>query len=124
MNAVPAQWRRRARLSYLLSVLLVPITLWQLQFSPLWLAVLALLLLLPARGLLRGKPYTHAWACFILILELGVMLMQVIGPQRNAMLALLIAALLSYTLYACAMYARHAGRALGLGLKNKPKDLS
>ena len=57
--------------------LIVWITLWQFTFtkehtySPLFIALFYILpLLLPYWGILKGKPYTHAWANFVVLFYL------------------------------------------------------
>ena len=54
--------------------LIVWITLWQFTFtkehtySPVFIALFYILpLLLPYWGVLKGKPYTHAWANFVVL---------------------------------------------------------
>ncbi|CAB0150203.1 hypothetical protein PSI9734_00767 [Pseudidiomarina piscicola] len=78
-------------------------------------------LLFPMYGIVKGKPYTHAWANFVLMWYfLHSLTMLYIAPeQRYWAAAELLFATLAFA--GCTLYARHQGRALGLGLK-KLKD--
>ncbi|WP_438863730.1 DUF2069 domain-containing protein [Neptunicella sp.] len=74
-------------------------------------------LLLPAKGLIQGSPYTHAWANFIVMLYLLHGLTAVYastGEQWYAAIEILAA---SGMFVGCSFYARLRGRELGLGLK-------
>ncbi|MCH4294293.1 MULTISPECIES: DUF2069 domain-containing protein [Shewanella] len=91
---------------------------YSLLFNALWLVPL----LLPLPGLMKGNPYTHAWASFVLCLYLlhGLTLVYIAGDWLwFALLELGLLILLSVTF---PFYARHRGRELGLGLKKKSKD--
>ncbi|EKO3963325.1 DUF2069 domain-containing protein [Vibrio fluvialis] len=99
------------------------IVLWQLELSPhphinpVTLTVAWLIpLLLPLPGILAGKPYTHAWANFILMFYFlhAFTILYVDGGER-----LLAAVELLLTLAAFMgniLYARHRGKELGLKL--------
>lgn len=99
------------------------IALWQLELSPhphinpVTLTVAWLVpLLLPLPGILAGKPYTHAWANFILMFYFlhAFTILYVDGGER-----LLAAVELLLTLAAFMgniLYARHRGKELGLKL--------
>nr|WP_284730712.1 DUF2069 domain-containing protein [Shewanella jiangmenensis] len=91
---------------------------YSLVFNLLWLVPL----MLPLPGLLKGNPYTHAWASFVLCLYLlhALTLVYIAGDWLwFALLELGLLALLSVTF---PFYARHRGRELGLGLKKKSKE--
>ncbi|QSX31547.1 DUF2069 domain-containing protein [Shewanella cyperi] len=91
---------------------------YSMAFNALWLVPL----LLPLPGIMQGKPYTHAWASFILCLYLlhGLTLLYVAGDKLwFAILEVGLLALLSITF---PFYARLRGRELGLGLKKKTKE--
>ncbi|WP_258240502.1 DUF2069 domain-containing protein [Pseudidiomarina homiensis] len=83
--------------------------------------VYVLPLLFPLLGIIRGKPYTHAWANFILMWYfLHSLTMLYIAPEQRWWAA--IELLLTTLAFAgCTLFARNQGRALGLGLK-KLKD--
>ncbi|RUO55479.1 DUF2069 domain-containing protein [Pseudidiomarina homiensis] len=83
--------------------------------------VYVLPLLFPLLGIIRGKPYTHAWANFILMWYfLHSLTMLYIAPEQRWWAA--VELLLTTLAFAgCTLFARNQGRALGLGLK-KLKD--
>lgn len=125
MNIDLAPRTQRARwlaLSGILS-LLVWIILWQLTWSPHpHLPPLAvtigwiLPLLLPLPGIIKGKPYTHAWANFVLMLYFlhALTILYVDNGERGLAaveLLLTCCAFLGNTLY-----ARLRGKELGLKL--------
>ncbi|QYX66479.1 DUF2069 domain-containing protein [Shewanella putrefaciens] len=87
-----------------------------LLFSLLWIVPL----LLPAKGVFQGNPYTYAWASFILCLYMlhGLTLLYVTTDAFALIEVLLIGVLL----IAFPFYARIRGRELGLGLKKKSKE--
>ncbi|AUD60096.1 hypothetical protein AYJ58_11585 [Shewanella sp. Pdp11] len=89
-----------------------------LLFSLLWIAPL----LLPAKGVFQGNPYTYAWASFILCLYMlhGLTLLYVTTDAFA--FALIEVLLIGVLLIAFPFYARIRGRELGLGLKKKSKE--
>lgn len=105
-------------------LLLVWVALWQLYLSPhshvnsIGVAIAwCLPLLLPLHGILTGKPYTHAWANFVLMLyflhSLTILYID-LGERWLAAIELLL------TLMAFVgniLYARLRGKELGLKLK-------
>lgn len=125
MNPTIARYRWLALVSYL--GLFVWVLIWQFatDFSAqsvlFKLLIYVVPLLFPLYGIVRGKPYTHAWANFILMWYfLHSLTMLYIAPEQRWWAALEL--LLTTTAFAgCTLFARHQGRALGLGLK-KLKD--
>lgn len=104
------------------------IALWQLSLSPhphissttltiAW----AVPLLLPLPGILAGKPYTHAWANFVLMLYFlhGFTILYVDGGER--WLALVELALTAIAFLGNILYARARGQELGMKLKRLSK---
>lgn len=89
-----------------------------LLFSLLWIVPL----LLPAKGVFQGNPYTYAWASFILCLYMlhGLTLLYVTNDAFA--FALIEVLLIGVLLIAFPFYARIRGRELGLGLKKKSKE--
>ena len=87
-------------------------------FSLLW----VIPLLCPLKGIIQGKPYTYAWASFILCLYMlhGLTLLYV--TETAFVFALIEVLLLGALLVAFPFYARKRGRELGLGLKKKAKS--
>lgn len=107
--------------------LLLWVFLWQSVISPhphlnnyvvagMWI----LPLLLPLKGMLQGKPYTHAWANFILMFYFlhALTLLWIDGGER--WLALIELGLATAAFFANILFARTRGRELG----NKLKKLS
>ncbi|GIU54050.1 DUF2069 domain-containing protein [Shewanella sp. KT0246] len=90
---------------------------YSMAFSLLWI----LPLLLPIKGILTGKPYTYAWASFILCLYLLHGLTLVYVTEDALYFALIESVLISALLVGFPFYARMRGRELGLGLKKKSK---
>ncbi|WP_051252764.1 MULTISPECIES: DUF2069 domain-containing protein [Ferrimonas] len=115
--------QRIALSSYLASLVFIP--LWQLGLSPdlgysLGFSLLMLLpLILPLPGMLKGKPYTHAWSGFIACLYLLSSLTQLWVGDSHRLWPLIATLLLLTWLMASSFFARSRGRELGLGLKKK-----
>ena len=86
-----------------------------LLFSLLWLVPL----LLPVRGILKGNPYTYAWASFILCLYMLHALTLLYVTTDALAFAIIEVLLIGTLLIAFPFYARIRGRELGLGLKKK-----
>lgn len=111
--------------------LLIFVLLWHTILSnpneiglPLNLALLfwVLPLLLPLPGLIKGKPYTHAWFNFILMFYFLHALTTLYTHPSELGFALLELLLTTGAFVGATGYARYQGRALGLGLKNKKQD--
>ncbi|GLT15637.1 DUF2069 domain-containing protein [Vibrio algivorus] len=73
-------------------------------------------LLLPFIGIIKGKPYTHAWANFILMFYFLHSLTILYIDNGERMLAAIELLLTSVNFVANILYARHKGKALGLKL--------
>lgn len=79
-------------------------------------------LLLPLPGIVKGKPYTHAWASFIVLLYLlhGI---TVIYAEPSQMYYAIIELVLAVAMFVgCSAFARLRGQELGTGLP-KLKDV-
>ncbi|WP_417347754.1 DUF2069 domain-containing protein [Ferrimonas sp.] len=109
--------------SYLSCLIYIP--LWQLWLVPgsgysLGFSLIMLVpLFLPLAGMLKGKPYTHAWSGFIACLYLVASLTQLWVAREAFWWPTLATILLLSWLLASSFYARSRGRELGLGLKKK-----
>ncbi|RUO25894.1 DUF2069 domain-containing protein [Aliidiomarina minuta] len=117
-------YRRLTLISY--PGLLIFVLLWHSWLAPseflsmpLTLFMWVVPLLFPLKGILQGKPYTHAWANFILMLYfLHSLTVLYIYPEQRWLAAIeLILVTLSFI--GATFYARYAGREQGLGLKKK-----
>ncbi|WP_428771815.1 DUF2069 domain-containing protein [Vibrio sp.] len=100
------------------------VVLWQLSLSPhphinpVTLALAwSIPLLLPLPGILAGKPYTHAWANFVLMLYFlhALTLIYVDGGERWLAAVELLLTCLGFA--GNILYARARGKELGLKLK-------
>ena len=74
-------------------------------------------LLLPMVGIVKGKPYTHAWANFIVMFYLLHGLTAIYSNADEWVYALIEIILATAMFIGCSFYARFRGRELGLGLK-------
>ncbi|OEE60950.1 hypothetical protein A1OO_21235 [Enterovibrio norvegicus FF-33] len=74
-------------------------------------------LLLPLKGILTGKPYTHAWANFILMFYFIHALTILWVDQGERWLALVELLLTSISFVSNIYFAKRKGQELGLGLK-------
>ncbi|UJF20636.1 DUF2069 domain-containing protein [Shewanella sp. OMA3-2] len=86
-----------------------------LIFNLLWIIPL----LMPLKGVIQGKPYTYAWASFILCLYLLHGLTLVYVTEDALVFAIIESVLICVLLIGFPFYARIRGRELGLGLKKK-----
>ncbi|MGL4473813.1 MAG: DUF2069 domain-containing protein [Shewanella sp.] len=86
-------------------------------YSP-WFSLIGLLpILLPMKGIIEGRPYTFAWAGFILCLYLlHSLTLWWVSPELR-IFASIESALLMFCLITFSLFARLKGRELGLGLK-------
>ncbi len=111
-------WRQIALISYL--SLFVWVVLWQGWLSPhqhlssifllmLWVPPL----LLPLKGIIEGKPYTHAWANFVLMLYFLHSLTILYIDDGERWLAAIELLFVSTSFVANTYYARLRGKELG-----------
>lgn len=103
--------------------LIVWIVMWQSTLSthphlnPLTMAVVWIIpLLLPLPGILAGKPYTHAWANFVLMLYFihGFTIVSIDNGERGLAAVELLLTTLAFA--GNIFYARHRGKELGMKL--------
>ncbi len=104
--------------------LLLFVCLWQLvlraeqPYSILFIFLAFILpLLLPLPGIIAGRPYTHAWANFIVMFYFLHSLTAVYDHRGEWIYAVIELLLATGMFIGCSFYARHRGRELGLGLK-------
>jgi uncharacterized membrane protein len=80
-------------------------------------------ILLPAKGLLEGKPYTYAWTNFIVMYYLLHGLTAVYAVEGERLYALVEILLCTLLFTGCSFYARVRGRELGLGIRKLKEEL-
>lgn len=122
-----AKLRKIALTGYFGLLILMP--LWLLVFNPnpeldtkISLAIFWIPLFFPMRGLLQGKPYTYAWANFVVMLNFmhGATSLWVVPDELIfSLLEMLFASMM---FFAGTYYARYKGQEQGLKLP-KLKDL-
>ncbi len=110
-----------------------------LVLMPLWLFIIApreghsnafifivyiLPLLLPLKGIIQDKPYTYAWANFIVMFYFihGFTLLWV--AQEQLIWVLLELTFASLMFIGCTYYARHRGQELGLKIRKLKDELA
>nr|WP_088329209.1 DUF2069 domain-containing protein [Lacimicrobium sp. SS2-24] len=124
MSSKTRFFRQLALLSYL--GLLLWVVLWHfalgesIEYSVLFITLMWVLpLLFPLPGILKGKPYTHAWANFVLMFYLLHGLTAVYALENERWYAAVEILLAFSAFIGCSFFARLRGRELGLGLKKK-----
>ncbi|MBD1584550.1 DUF2069 domain-containing protein [Pseudoalteromonas sp. S16_S37] len=87
-------------------------------------AVYILPLLLPLKGIIQDKPYTYAWANFIVMIYfIHSLSLLWVSPEEILWVALeLIFA--SAMFVGCTYYARHRGQELGLKIRKLKDELA
>ncbi|EDP98892.1 DUF2069 domain-containing protein [Shewanella benthica] len=90
---------------------------YSLVFTAMWIIPL----FFPLKGIIQGKPYTYAWASYIICVYMlhGLTLLYV--TEKYFVFALVEVLLLGALLIGFPFYARIRGKELGLGLKKKKK---
>ncbi len=81
-------------------------------------------LLLPLKGIIQDKPYTYAWANFIVMFYFihGFTLLWV--AQDQLIWVLLELTFASLMFIGCTYYARHCGQELGLKIRKLKEELA
>ncbi|QIZ76915.1 DUF2069 domain-containing protein [Ferrimonas lipolytica] len=119
MSAPSQRLKATAVTGYLLSLALLSTwsVIGQSSYSVAFQYGLLIPLLFPAVGLLKGKPYTHAWSGFVASLYLlSSATSWWVYPQERIIASATIVVLLIW-IVASTYFARSRGRELGLGLK-------
>jgi uncharacterized membrane protein len=121
MSHQTQRWRTLALLSYL--GLIGWVIAWHLwlaphqQISSTGLTIAWLIpLLFPLIGIIKGKPYTHAWANFVLMLYFLHALSMIYIDEGERMLALIELFITSINFISNTLFARLRGKELGLKL--------
>jgi len=100
------------------------ITVWQFLlrpeqvYSPLFIVLIYIVpLVLPLPGVIKGKPYTHAWANFIVLFYV-IHGLTIIYAEPHEWLYACIELLLATGMFiGCSVFARKRGKELGQGLQ-------
>jgi uncharacterized membrane protein len=105
-------------------LLLLWIVVWQFilrteqVYSVLFVVVVYIIpLVLPLPGVIKGKPYTHAWANFIVLFYLTHGLTILYAEPHEWVYACIELLLATGMFVGCSVYARKRGRELGEGLQ-------
>ena len=108
-----------------------------LVFMPLWLIVLSpsqglspilslcmftLPLLFPMKGLLKGNPYTFAWANFVLMIYFLHSLTTFVVSKEDRVWAIVEFVLVSIMFLSASYYAKYRGQELGLSIRKKKES--
>ncbi|MDU0354962.1 DUF2069 domain-containing protein [Paraglaciecola aquimarina] len=128
MNLSTQFYRKLALVSYVL--LTIWIVVWHFFLTPdkatshlFTLLLWVLPILLPAKGLIAGKPYTYAWTNFVVMYYLLHGLTSIYAVKAEWFYAL-IEIILCCTLFTgCSFYARLRGKELGLGIRKLKEEL-
>ncbi|MBY6199289.1 DUF2069 domain-containing protein [Vibrio hangzhouensis] len=124
MNAIPFKTETMRMVALTANLALLSwVALWHGYLSPhphinpLALTVAWLIpLLLPLPGILAGKPYTHAWANFVLMLYFLHALTLLYADEGERWLAVVELLLTTIAFVGNTVYARMKGKELGLKL--------
>ncbi len=81
-------------------------------------------LLFPMRGMIKGTPYTHAWANFIVMIYLLHGLTAIYAVSTEWFYALLEIIFATMMFIGCSFYARMRGKELGLGIKKLKVEMA
>ena len=81
-------------------------------------------LLLPAKGIIQDKPYTYAWANFIVMIYLLHGLTAIYAVENEAWYAAIELFFATCMFIGCSFYARLRGKELGLGIKKLKQEMA
>ena len=120
MNPIPPQESAARSLALTGYFGLIALTLaWEIAWAPshyapvgLWLSLKALPLLLPLRGLLHDRIYTHAWASMLALPYLGEGVSVALTDTYQRAPAILESALALAMFSGCVLYTRFKARRL------------
>jgi uncharacterized membrane protein len=84
-------------------------------------ALYILPLLLPLKGVIQAKPYTHAWACFIVLWYFLHAITVIYAEPSYLWFAIIELVLASAMFVGCSVFARIRGQELGTSLPKLSK---
>lgn len=112
------------------TLLLVWVISWQFflttthSYSPVFVALIYVIpLALPYKGVVQGKPYTHAWANFVVLFYLLHAITVIYAVPEEALYGVIELLLCVGMFTGCAVFARKRGRELGLGIKKLKQEM-
>ncbi|HAU05658.1 MAG TPA: DUF2069 domain-containing protein [Pseudoalteromonas shioyasakiensis] len=128
-KTITKRFQRFALIGYIGLLVLMPIWLFLIApregHSNAFIFVVYILpLLLPLKGIIQDKPYTYAWANFIVMFYFihGFTLLWV--AQEQLIWVLLELTFASLMFIGCTYYARHRGQELGLKIRKLKEELA
>ena len=128
-RTITKRFQRFALIGYIGLLVLMPIWLFLIApregHSNAFIFVVYILpLLLPLKGIIQDKPYTYAWANFIVMFYFihGFTLLWV--AQEQLIWVLLELTFASLMFIGCTYYARHRGQELGLKIRKLKEELA
>ncbi len=87
-------------------------------------AIWTIPLLLPLKGILAGKPYTHAWANFIVMFYIIHGLTSIYAIEHETIYSLVELVFATGMFIGCSFYARMRGKELGLGIQKLKAEMA
>ncbi|NMH61096.1 DUF2069 domain-containing protein [Alteromonas ponticola] len=128
MNLSTSFYRYLALLSY--AGLLILVASWNFvvvedtPYSGLFIFLVYILpLLLPLKGIIQAKPYTHAWANFIVMFYLLHGFTISYAEPALRVYGIIEIVLSTLMFIGCSFFARKRGRELNLGLKKLKQEM-
>lgn len=128
-KAITVLFQRIALFGYFGLLILMP--LWMFVFVPregysngFIFFVYILPLLLPLKGIIQDKPYTYAWANFIVMLYF-IHSFTLLWIAQDELIWVLLELLFATCMFiGCTYYARHRGQELGLKIRKLKDELA
>lgn len=121
-------YRKIALTGYIGLLILMPIWLFLLHpgaLSPTLTFILFILpLLLPLKGMFTSKPYTYAWANFVVLIYFLHSLTTLWVSADETILAILEFIFSCLMFYGATYYAKFRGKELGLGIKKLKVEMA
>jgi len=108
--------------------LLIYMPVWLILISPStmspWLTIVMFVvpLLLPARGIFTGNPYTYAWANFILMIYFLHSLTTLWVVPEDRVWAAIELVITTILFLSATYYAKYRGQELGLSIRKKKSE--
>lgn len=92
--------------------------------APLTFLLFILPLLLPLKGIIQSKPYTYAWANFVVLIYFMHSLTTLWVDSADRYLAAMEFIFASFMFYGATYYAKYRGKELGLGIKKLKVEMA